>query len=168
MEYYDISCHNYAKDIQFYITVLPCDYSPIEQINEWICQIFKEPETEIIETKEERLSQCSVWIRSSRIYKIKPKPWCSYGLCPKFQVNYKISLLPLAWIKGFQSTQDTEKLVPAFIFNRLDYCNGVLINQPDSCNSFSMLLPESSFTPRKWSTLHCSLNHHTGFLYVKG
>ena len=32
----------------------------------------------------------------------------------------------IARIKGFLSKEDTEKLVHAFIFSRLDYCNGVL------------------------------------------
>ncbi len=31
----------------------------------------------------------------------------------------------IAGIKGFLSKQNTEKLVYAFIFSRLDYCNGV-------------------------------------------
>ncbi|KAF7667413.1 hypothetical protein LDENG_00061870 [Lucifuga dentata] len=42
------------------------------------------------------------------------------------------------------SQQDWEKLVHAFVFSRLDYCNGVftgcLNNQSGKCSSFRMLL----------------------------
>lgn len=35
----------------------------------------------------------------------------------------------IARIKGFLSREDTEKLVHAFIFSRLDYCNGIFTGQ---------------------------------------
>lgn len=145
MKYYNISYHNYADDIQLYITVSPHDYSPLyslikymEQINEWMCQNFLQLNTEKTEIivfgpKEERL-KVSAYLDSMTLKSTNHTR--NLGVIMDSDLNFNshiktitksayYHLTNIARIKGFLSKQDTEKLVCAFSFSRLDYCNAV-------------------------------------------
>ena len=138
IERYNISYHTYA--------VSPHDYSPllslskcIHQINEWMCQNFLQLNTDkteviVLGPKNER-SKVSAYLDSMSLKATNQAR--NLGVIIDSDLNFNnhlkaitksayYHLKNIARIKGFLSKQDTEKLVHAFIFSRLDYCNGVL------------------------------------------
>ena len=150
MENNKISYHSYADDTQIYITLSPGNYSPIqqlnmciEQINDWMCQNFlklNEEKTEVVVfgAKEERL-KVSAQLQTTML-KTTDKAR-NLGVVMDSDLNFKshiniikksayYHLKNISRVKGLMSQQDLEKLVHAFIFSRLDYCNGVFTGLP--------------------------------------
>ena len=150
MENNKISYHSYADDTQLYITITPGDYNPIqvlsqciEQINYWMHQSFLQlnrDKTEVIVfgAKDERLKV------SSQLHSVMLKTTNqarNLGVIMDSDLNFNshiktitksayYHLKNISRIKGLMSQQDLEKLVHAFIFSRLDYCNSVLSGLP--------------------------------------
>ena len=145
-----ICYHNYADDTQIYITISPGDYCPIQtltrcidQIRDWMCHNFlqlNEDKTEIIVfgAKEERLEVTTQLQRANLETKNKAR---NLGVVMDSDLNFSshiktvvksayYHLKNISRIKGLMSLQDLEKLVHAFIFSRLDYCNAVLTGLP--------------------------------------
>ena len=141
MEHHNISYQTYADDTQLYISVSSHDYSLllslsncICQINEWMCQNFlqlnaEKTEVIIFVPKNER-SKVSAHLGSMSLTAT------NLGVIIDSDLNFNnhlklitksanYHLKNIARIKGFLSKQDMEKLIHAFIFSRLDYCNGI-------------------------------------------
>ncbi len=148
-----ICYHNYADDTQIYITISPGDYDPIqalsnciEQVNDWMCQNFlqlNKDKTEVIVfgAREERLKVSarlqSVMLRTTDQAR-------NLGVVMDSDLNLRshiktitksayYHLKNISRIRGLMSQQDLEKLIHAFIFSRLDYCNSVLTELPKKC-----------------------------------
>ncbi|MDG2555425.1 reverse transcriptase domain-containing protein, partial [Vibrio parahaemolyticus] len=162
MEYHNISYHTYADDTQLYITVSPDDYSPlyllnkcIDEINTWMCQNFLQLNTEKTEIvvfgpKEQR----SIVSAHLDAMTLKPTNQArNLGVVLDSDLNFNshiktitksayYHLKNIARIKEFLSKQDTEKLVHAFIFSRLDYCNGVFTGLSKKINQTTAARPE--------------------------
>ncbi|XP_068571421.1 uncharacterized protein [Cebidichthys violaceus] len=136
---------NYADDTQIYITISPGDYNPIqglakciEQINNWMCQNFlqlNKDKTEVIVfgTKDERL-KVSAQLQSLMLKTTNKARNLGVFMDSDLNLNSHIKTITksayyhlknISRIRGLMSQQDLEKLVHAFIFSRLDYCNGV-------------------------------------------
>lgn len=145
IEHFNISYHTYADDTQLYIAVSPHDHSPlhslsqcVKHINEWMNQNFLQlnaNKTEIIVfgPKKTRL-EVSAQLDSIAL-KTTDKAR-NLGVVMDSDLNFNshiktitrsayYHLKNIARIKGFLSKEDTEKLVHAYIFSRLDYCNGI-------------------------------------------
>lgn len=145
-----ICYHSYADDTQIYITISPGDYSPIqalsrciEQINDWMNQNFlqlNKEKTEIIVfgAKEERLK---VSTQLQMVMLKTTNQARNLGVVMDSDLNFNshiktvtksayYHLKNISRIKGLMSQQDLEKLVHAFIFSRLDYCNSVFTGLP--------------------------------------
>ena len=150
MENNKISYHSYADDTQLYITITPGDYNPIqvlsqciEQINDWMHQSFLQlnrDKTEVIVfgAKDERL-KVSTQLQSVMLKTTNQAR--NLGVIMDSDLNFNshiktitksayYHLKNISRIKGLMSQQDLEKLVHAFIFSRLDYCNSVLSGLP--------------------------------------
>uniref|UniRef100_A0A3Q3N5J5 Reverse transcriptase domain-containing protein n=1 Tax=Mastacembelus armatus TaxID=205130 RepID=A0A3Q3N5J5_9TELE len=145
MEYYNIDYHTYADDTQLYISVSSHDYSPlislcecINQVKEWMCQNFLQLNTDKTEVivfgpKNER-SKVIAHLDSMSLKATNQARNLGVIIDSDLYFNNHIKsitkssyyhLKNIARIKGFLSKQDAEKLVHAFIFSRLDYCNGL-------------------------------------------
>ena len=145
-----ICYHNYADDTQIYITLSPGDYGPIqalsncmEQINDWMCQNFLQlnrDKTEIVVfgAKEERL-KVSAQLQSAMLKTtdqarnlgvIMDSDMKFISHTKQITKSAYYHLKNISRIKGLMSQQDLEKLVHAFVFSRLDYCNGVFTGLP--------------------------------------
>ncbi|XP_032872790.1 uncharacterized protein LOC116970201, partial [Amblyraja radiata] len=145
-----ICYHSYADDTQIYITISPGDYSPIqalsrciEQINDWMNQNFlqlNKEKTEIIVfgAKEEQLK---VSTQLQMVMLKTTNQARNLGVVMDSDLNFNshiktvtksahYHLKNISRIKGLMSQQDLEKLVHAFIFSRLDYCNSVFTGLP--------------------------------------
>lgn len=145
-----ICYHNYADDTQIYITLTPGDYGPIQalsncidQINDWMCQNFlqlNKDKTEVLVfgAKEERL-KVSAQLQSAMLKTSNQAR--NLGVVMDSDMNFSshikqitksayYHLKNISRIKGLMSQQDLEKLVHAFIFSRLDYCNTVFTGLP--------------------------------------
>ncbi|XP_037631145.1 uncharacterized protein LOC119491325, partial [Sebastes umbrosus] len=145
-----INYHNYAEDTQIYITLSTGDYSPvqalsecIEQVNNWMCQNFlqlNKDKTEVVVfgAKKERLKVSAhlqfVMLKSSdqaRNLGVVMDSDLSFNSHIKTITKTAFyHLKNIARIRGLMSQQDLEKLVHAFIFSRLDYCNSVFTGLP--------------------------------------
>lgn len=146
----DICYHSYADDTQIYITITPGDYGPIQalsncidQINDWMCQNFlqlNKDKTEIIVfgAKEERLKVCA----QLQLAMLKTTDQArNLGVVMDSDLNFNshmkmitksayYHLKNISRVRGLMSQQDLEKLVHAFIFSRLDYCNSIFTGLP--------------------------------------
>ena len=141
----EICYHSYAVDTHIYITISPGGYNPIpmlsrciEQISDWMCQSFlqlNKDKTEIIVfgSEEERL-KVSAQLQSVSLKTTGQAR--NLGVIMDSDLNFSshiktvtksayYHLKNISRIRGLMSQQDLEKLVHAFIFSRLDYCNGV-------------------------------------------
>ena len=132
-----------------YITITPGDYNPIhnlsrciEQINDWMCQSFlksNKDKTEIIifGSKEERLKVSaqlqSVTLKSTdqaRNLGVIMDSDLILKAAILRQVPRQSTIYYLKNISRIRGLMSLEKLVHAFIFSRLDYCNGVFTGLP--------------------------------------
>ncbi len=145
-----ICYHNYADDTQIYITISPGDYDPIqvlsnciEQVNDWMCQNFlqlNKDKTEVIVfgAKEERLKVSarlqSVMLRTTdqarNLGVVMDSDLNLWSHIKTITKSAYYHLKNISRIRGLMSQQDLEKLIHAFIFSRLDYCNSVLTGLP--------------------------------------
>ena len=150
MENNKISYHSYADDTQIYITLSPGNYSPIqqlnmciEQINDWMCQNFlklNEEKTEVVVfgAKEERL-KVRAQLQTTMLKTTDKARNLGVVMDSDLNFNSHINIIKksayyhlknISRVRGLMSQQDLEKLVHAFIFSRLDYCNGVFTGLP--------------------------------------
>ncbi|XP_076607191.1 uncharacterized protein LOC143333136 [Chaetodon auriga] len=145
MEHHSISYHTYADDTQLYISVSSHDCSPllslserIHQINEWMCQNYLQlnadkTEVIVIGPKNER-SKISAHLNAMSLTTTDKARNLGVIIDSDLNFNNHLKLMTksayyhlknITRIKGCLSKEDMEKLVHAFIFSRLDYCNGV-------------------------------------------
>ncbi len=146
IEQHKIFYHTYADDIQLYLTVSPHDHSPlqqlnkcIEQIQQWMCHNSLQLNTDkaeiIVFGPKEQRQKISTLLNSMSLKPVNQARNLGVVLDSDLNFNSHIKTITktayyhlknIARIKGFLSKHDTEKLVHAFIFSRLHYCNGIL------------------------------------------
>ncbi len=145
-----ISYHSYADDTQIYITMSPGDQGPvqalgkcIEEINDWMCLNFlqlKKNKTEVIvfRAKEKRL-QVTTELQSIHLKTTNQARNLGVMMDSDLYFEKHIKeitksayyhLKNISRINDLMSQQDLEKLVHAFIFSWLDYCNSVFTGLP--------------------------------------
>ena len=189
----DICYHSYADDTHIYITITPGDYGPIQalsncidQINDWMCQNFlqlNKDKTEIIVfgAKEERLKVCA----QLQLAMLKTTDQArNLGVVMDSDLNFNshmkmitksayYHLKNISRVRGLMSQQDLEKLVHAFIFSRLDYCNSIFTGLPKKSirklqliqNAAARVLTSPKL--RKWIILLQFSDRYIGFLSVR-
>ena len=147
----NIDYHNYADDTQIYIALSPADYSPIDSlyhcislINDWMSHNFlqlNKDKTEVVvfgPNKNERI-KVSAYLKSLSLQTTNQARNLGVILDADLHFENQINLLTksayyhlknIARIRGLLSKPDLEKLIHAFISNRLDYCNRLYTGLP--------------------------------------
>lgn len=145
-----VNYHSYADDTQIYLALSPDDCSPIEslcdcleQVKEWMNQNFlqlNEEKTEVIVfgNKEKRVAvskhleslalETKDQVRNLGVLIDSDLTFNNHIKSVTKSAFYQLK--NISRIKGFMSQTDQEKLIHAFISNRLDYCNGLLTGLP--------------------------------------
>lgn len=143
----NIDYHNYADDTQIYIALSPADYSPIDSlyhcislINDWMSHNFlqlNKDKTEVVvfgPNKNKRI-KVSAYLKTLSLQTTNQARNLGVILDADLHFENQINLLTksayyhlknIARIRGLLSKPDLEKLIHAFISNRLDYCRGFL------------------------------------------
>uniref|UniRef100_A0A3B3DTS3 Reverse transcriptase domain-containing protein n=3 Tax=Oryzias melastigma TaxID=30732 RepID=A0A3B3DTS3_ORYME len=146
----NISYHSYADDTQIYIRLTPGDRGPvqalgkcIEDINDWMChnllQLNKNKTEVIVFGAKEKRLDVTTELQSIQLKTTNQAR--NLGVVIDTDLNFDkhikavtksayYHLKNISRIKDLMSKQDLEKLVHAFIFSRLDYCNSVFTGLP--------------------------------------
>ncbi len=146
----NVNYHSYADDTQIYLALSPDDCSPIEslchcleKVKNWTNQNFlqlNQEKTEVIVfgNKEKRVAVSKHLESLSLETKDQVR---NLGVLIDSDLTFNnhirsvtksafYQLKNISRIKGFMSQTDQEKLIHAFISNRLDYCNGLMTGLP--------------------------------------
>uniref|UniRef100_A0A3B3DKG4 Reverse transcriptase domain-containing protein n=1 Tax=Oryzias melastigma TaxID=30732 RepID=A0A3B3DKG4_ORYME len=146
----NISYHSYADDTQIYIRLTPGDRGPvqalgkcIEDINDWMChnllQLNKNKTEVIVFGAKEKRLDVTTELQSIQLKTTNQARNLGVVIDTDLKFDKHIKavtksayyhLKNISRIKDLMSKQDLEKLVHAFIFSRLDYCNSVFTGLP--------------------------------------
>uniref|UniRef100_A0A3B3B5V6 Reverse transcriptase domain-containing protein n=1 Tax=Oryzias melastigma TaxID=30732 RepID=A0A3B3B5V6_ORYME len=146
----NISYHSYADDTQIYIRLTPGDRGPvqalgkcIEDINDWMChnllQLNKNKTEVIVFGAKEKRLDVTTELQSIQLKTTNQARNLGVVIDTDLHFDKHIKavtksayyhLKNISRIKDLMSKQDLEKLVHAFIFSRLDYCNSVFTGLP--------------------------------------
>ncbi|XP_051789181.1 uncharacterized protein LOC127529479, partial [Erpetoichthys calabaricus] len=147
---HNVSYHSYADDTQLYLSIAPDDPKSLDSltqcltcISEWMNSNFlklNKEKTEILvignngynEAIRNKLDALGLKVKSE----VK-----SLGVTVDCNLNFKshinkitrtafFHLRNIAKVRPLISSKDAEKLVHAFVFSRLDYCNALLSGLP--------------------------------------
>ncbi len=174
-----IAYHSYADDTQIYLALSPNDYSPIDslcqcidEINSWMSQNFlqlNKKKTEVIAfgNKDEVLKVNAYLDSRGQTTKNQVR---NLGVILETDLSFSshvkavtksayYHLKNIARIRCFVSSQDSDKLVHAFITSRVDYCNGLLPKLQLIQNAAARILTRT----RKSELITPVLSPYTGF-----
>ncbi len=139
-----IAYHSYADDTQINLASSPNDYSPIDSLckcidenNSWMCQNLNKEKT-LFGNKDKFLkvnayldSRCQTTKNQVKHIGVILETDLSFSSHVKAVIKSAYCHLKnITRIRCFVSSQDSEKLVHAFITSRGDYCNGLLTGLP--------------------------------------